>query len=139
MNEKEAIEKLNNILEEWQKILDIEDKVDREIEMSMYFEDMPFIEIQTVLQALKYKDNRIDELEKALIDEDLKNKTKIEELESELYNANCIIDDYIEERNRLKDRLKKDIKNNKSGINFMDLRCIGKWQEAKEILDILEE
>ena len=77
MNEKEVIEKLNNILEEWQKILDIEDKVDREIEMSMYFEDMPFIEMQTVLQALKDKDNRIDELEKALIEEEFKNKEKI--------------------------------------------------------------
>lgn len=77
MNEKEAIEKLNEILEEWQQILNIEDKVDREIEMSMYFEDMPFIEIQTVLQGLKDKDNRIDELEKVLIDEDLKYRNKI--------------------------------------------------------------
>lgn len=84
MNEKEAIEKLNNILEEWQKILDIEDEVDREIEMSMYFEEMPFIEIQTVLQALKYKDKRIDELEKALIDEDLKHRNKIYKLKNKL-------------------------------------------------------
>ena len=117
MSEKEAIKKLNEILEEWQKILDIEDKVDREIEMSMYFEDMPFIEMQTVLQALKDKDNRIDELEKALTEVDFKYRNKIKQL---------------------KNKLKTDIKNNKSGINFMDLRCIGKWQEAKEILEILE-
>lgn len=83
MNEKEAIEKLNEILEEWQQILNVEDKVDREIEMSMYFEDMPFIEIQTVLQGLKDKDNRIDELEKALIDEDFKYKEKIKQYEEQ--------------------------------------------------------
>lgn len=64
--------------------------------------------VETILQLLERKNNRIDELEKALIDEEIKNKTKIEELESELYNVNCIIDDYIEERNRLKDILKED-------------------------------
>ena len=84
MNEKEAIERLNKILEEWQQILNIEDKVDREIEMSMYFEDMPFIEIQAVLQVLKDKDNRIDELEKALIEVDFKYRNKIDKLKNKL-------------------------------------------------------
>lgn len=60
----------------------------------------------------------VEKLQKSLVDEAIKSTEKI---------------------NKLKDKLKKDIKNNKSGINLMDLRCIGKWQEAKEILKILEE
>lgn len=43
--------------------------------------------IDTVLQALKDKDN------------------KIKELEADLYSANCTINDYIEERNKLKDKM----------------------------------
>lgn len=77
MNEKEVISRLNEILEEWQDILNIKDKVEREIEMSMYFEEMPFKEIQTVLQLLDQKDKRIDELEKALVEEAIKSTEKI--------------------------------------------------------------
>lgn len=43
--------------------------------------------IDTVLQALKDKDN------------------KIKELEADLYSANCTINEYIEERNKLKDKM----------------------------------
>lgn len=67
MNEEEVIERLNKILEEWQEIINIEDETEREINMSMYFEEMPFKEIQTVLQLLEQKDKRIDDLEKALL------------------------------------------------------------------------
>ena len=37
-----------------------------------------------------------------------KQQTKIKELESDLYSANCIIDDYIDERNKLKNKLTGD-------------------------------
>ena len=77
MNEKEVISRLNEILEEWQEILNIKDKVEREKEMSMYFEEMPFKEIQTVLQLLEQKDKRIDDLEKALVEEAIKSTEKI--------------------------------------------------------------
>lgn len=77
MNEKEVISRLNEILEGWQEILNIKDKVEREIEMSMYFEEMPFKEIQTILQLLDQKDKRIDELEKALVEEAIKSTEKI--------------------------------------------------------------
>ena len=50
--EKKAIEKLNEILKEWQEIINIEDKTEREIEMSMYMEEMPFEEINTVLNLI---------------------------------------------------------------------------------------
>ena len=73
MSEDEVIERLNKILEEWQEIINIEDETEREINMSMYFEEMPFKEIQTVLQLLEQKNKRID--------------------------------DYIEERNKLKDKM----------------------------------
>lgn len=36
-----------------------------------------------------------------------KQQTKIKELEADLYSANCTINDYIEERNKLKDKLKE--------------------------------
>lgn len=80
MNEKEVISRLNEILEGWQDILNIKDKAEREIEMSMYFEEMPFKEIQTVLQLLEQKDKRIDDLEKALADEAIKSTEKINKL-----------------------------------------------------------
>ena len=34
-----------------------------------------------------------------------KQQTKIKELEDDLYSANCIIDDYIDERNKLKNKM----------------------------------
>ena len=34
-----------------------------------------------------------------------KQQTKIKELEADLYSANCTINDYIEERNKLKDKM----------------------------------
>lgn len=34
-----------------------------------------------------------------------KQQTKIKELEADLYSANCTINEYIEERNKLKDKM----------------------------------
>ena len=50
--EKKAIERLNEILKEWQEIVNIEDKTEREIEMSLYMEEMPFEETKTVLNLI---------------------------------------------------------------------------------------
>lgn len=36
-----------------------------------------------------------------------KQQTKIKQLEADLYSANCTINEYIEERNKLKDKLKE--------------------------------
>lgn len=58
-----------------------------------------------IINLLEQKDKRIDELEKALVEEDLKHRNKIKELEANLYSANCTINDYIEERNKLKDKM----------------------------------
>ena len=60
-DELKAIEKLNEILKEWQEIVNIEDKTEREIEMSLYMEDMPFEEIKTVLNLITklQKENEI--------------------------------------------------------------------------------
>ena len=59
--EKKAIERLNEILKEWQEIVNIEDKTEREIEMSLYMEEMPFEEIKTVLNLITklQKENEI--------------------------------------------------------------------------------
>ena len=65
--EKKAIERLNEILKEYEEIVNIEDKTEREIEMSLYMEDMPFAEIKTVLNLItklqkenEEKDKQID-------------------------------------------------------------------------------
>ena len=50
--DENAIKKLNEILKKWQEIVNIEDKTEREIEMSLYMEDMPFEEIKTVLNLI---------------------------------------------------------------------------------------
>lgn len=96
MSEEEVIKRLNKILEEWQEIINIEDETEREINMSMYFEEMPFKEIQTVLQLLEQKDKRIDELEKALVDEAIKSTEKINKLKDKLTGDKMEqFDDYI--------------------------------------------
>lgn len=145
MSEKEAIEWLKDISN---------------------FSTYDLVYVEALLQLLEQKDKRIDELEKALVEEDLKhrewrnsmseeekkaikmcrlllngditlhiinddggtayagsvNKTynddletvlnliekqqiKIKELEADLYSANCTINEYIEERNKLKDKM----------------------------------
>lgn len=51
-NEKKAVEKLNKILKQWQEIINIEDPIERDIEMSLYVEDMPFEEIKIALNLI---------------------------------------------------------------------------------------
>lgn len=97
MNEKEVIEQLKSIIDDFNRGNDFDLRVNATDVKSL----------RITLQLLEQKDNRIDELEKALVDEDFKHKEKIEELESELYNANCIIDDYIEERKHLNGGINK--------------------------------
>ncbi len=50
--EKEVIEELNEILKQWQQIINIENEEEREIEMSLYFEEMPFKDIQIALNLI---------------------------------------------------------------------------------------
>lgn len=57
--------------------------------------------VTPILNLLEKQQTRIDELEKALVEEDLKHRNKIKELEADLYSANCTINDYIEERNKI--------------------------------------
>lgn len=87
MNEevKEAIEELNEILKQWQQIINIENEEEREIEMSLYFEEMPFKDIQIAL-------NLIDKLQK-------ENKELKEELDYYKQKENQDFDerDYYEE------------------------------------------
>ncbi len=81
-------------------------------------------DLDTVLQLIEQKDN------------------KIKELKDDLYSANCTINDYIEERNKIKSQLKKDIKENEytefAIRGAWDFRNSGKLVEAKEILRIME-
>lgn len=58
--EKKAIEGLKKILEYWQTIVDIKDPIEREIEMSMYSEEMPFYQIKQVLNLIEKQNKVID-------------------------------------------------------------------------------
>lgn len=73
--EKQAIERLK------ERITDNQEKT------LQIFLEQDIEALQTVLQELKDKDN------------------KIKELEADLYSANCTINEYIEERNKLKDKM----------------------------------
>ena len=84
-DEKKAIERLNEILKEYEEIVNIEDKTEREIEMSLYMEDMPFAEIKTVLNLItklqKENEEKDRKIEKYL---DIISKNIIETIKDEL-------------------------------------------------------
>lgn len=94
--EKKAIERAKEILKEWQEIVDIEDTVEREIEMTLYAEDMPFNELKILVNLVEQleKENKeltenYNELENAYITDNIPKfviRDKIEELEK---NENC--------------------------------------------------
>lgn len=52
LSENEILERLTKILEQWQKIVNIEDDIERDIEMSMYSEEMPFYEIERFIRFI---------------------------------------------------------------------------------------
>lgn len=88
--EKKAIERLNEILKEWQEIVNIEDKTEREIEMSLYMEEMPFEETKTVLNLITklQKENELakEQLKKQCEIADERNDllVKIQELQKQI-------------------------------------------------------
>ena len=100
--EKKAIENTELILKEWQKIVDIKDDMERDIEMNCYSEEMPFFEMKTLLKLVKKQQKEIKELnsdlevfKKALTDievvynKDYISKDKIRELLKEIQETMC--------------------------------------------------
>lgn len=51
--EKKAIEDLKDILKYWQTIVEIEDDVERKIEMNCYSEEMPFEQLKIALNLIE--------------------------------------------------------------------------------------
>ena len=88
--EKEVIADLKEILKEWQKIVDIEDLEERDIEMSMYIEEMPFYQIKTLLNLVEKQQKEIEVFKRYTVD--------CRELEIETNNA---------WEDKIKERLKK--------------------------------
>lgn len=84
MELNEAIKQLKEKLIQRDKINKIEDKEEREIEKSAYFEEMPFEAIDTVLEELNNRiprkdiEDKIEELEEELKYEIAKNEAKIQ-------------------------------------------------------------
>lgn len=98
MSEEEIMKNLNNVLEKWQEIIKMEDEQEREIEMSMYFEEMPFYEIQGLLGLYNKEKEKNQEL-KVLIEQNLKYSHN---LEKDLFE-NC--SNYIVSKNKIKEWL----------------------------------
>lgn len=105
---KEAIERLNEILKEYEEIVNIEDKTEREIEMSLYMEDMPFAEIKTVLNLitkLQKENEKYKYLYQKALDNTIKSdrknielKKQIEALKEEVREENLQkLEDYYNE------------------------------------------
>lgn len=118
MSEEEVIEQIESLIDDRNSFIDPTDKS----EDNIFRKDKKAL--QTLLQLLEQKDKRIDELEKALVDEAIKSTEKI---------------------NKLKNRLKSDIE-----IGLKELKneewytqkyavfsnCV---EYANEILKMLEE
>lgn len=62
--EREAIKTLKEILNDYQKIIDIEDPIERECEMSCYMEDMPFYQIKIVLKLIEKQQKELEDNKK---------------------------------------------------------------------------
>ena len=118
--EKKAIERLNEILKEYEEIVNIEDKTEREIEMSLYMEDMPFAEIKTVL-------NLITKLQKENEEKDryIKNKDKQIDLMAEMIDE---LSEYYTRYNGKNNEFCKEICIKKD-IDCID--CIKQYFETK--------
>ena len=74
MTEKEVIEQIESLIDDRNSFIDPTDKR----EDNIFRKDKEAL--QTVLKLLEQKDKRIDELEKALIDEQLKHTDEIKQL-----------------------------------------------------------
>ena len=94
--EKKAIENTEQILKEWQKIVDIEDDMERDIEMNCYSEEMPFFEMKTLLKLVKKQQKEIKELKDIEADYIRRRKT---------FNAVLLKQGYIS-----KDKIREKIK-----------------------------
>ena len=79
--EKKAIEDLKDILKYWQTIVEIEDDVEREIEMNCYSEEMPFEQLKIALNIIEKQAEEIknwkDTCHSLADEEQLKNQIKL--------------------------------------------------------------
>ena len=140
MTEKEnsAIERLNKILKEWQEIVNIEDKTEREIEMSLYMEEMPFEEIKTVLNIIeklkkenkKLKDKNQDLLKKLRNRvKEVKKLTKYSQYKKEFSRLNQI----IKEKDKQIDLMALII------LNYDDQLVINRYKNIDEVKEEFKE
>ena len=151
MSEEEIINRLNSIIKEWQEIVNIKDKQEREIEMSMYIEDMPFYEIQGLLDLYnkeKEKNEGLQELYTGVLQDWSREKEKNKELEryKKYYqNERNLLDSYISkdkvkiffEERLLKYAEADDGKYDKPYLTRGELELVDRYGECKEIAELL--
>ena len=113
--EKKAIETTKVILKEWQKIVDIEDPTEREIEMTCYAEEMPFSEMKTLLNLIEKQQKEIErekqynDFYKNLCDKQQEEIKKLKEIEQA----------HKEENEKLRGELEKEKEKNKKQFDIL--------------------
>ena len=123
--EQEAIEKAKTILNEWQKIVDIKDETEREIEMTCYFEEMPFNTIKALL-------NYIDKLQETI--NELKLDQKLKGVEEE------VLEEYREKIKSLKKEIEETAKRQMIAItDYWKDKIKAKIEELEEYETYLDE
>ena len=134
--EKKAIESVKKILEYWQTIVDIEDPIERDIEMSMYFEDMPFHEMKILLNLIEKQQKRNNEL----IEINKEHQKLNGELRKEIKrqgNAREIEEKYVEENYISKDKIREKIK--KYDKIRLETKDSDLYDEMQDYIDLLIE
>lgn len=124
--EKEAIKTLKEIVEEYQKIIEIEDPIERECEMSCYMEDMPFYQIKILLKLLDKQQKEIEDYKK--FKKDIVSKIMIWD-EEELPDNEAIIemiDTLMREVSRLEDIEDKKVQ---VEISFIEEKRDKYWKD----------
>lgn len=123
--EKKAIERSKEILKEWQEIVDIEDTVEREIEMTLYAEDMPFNELKILV-------NLVEQLEKE--NKELKNNNKIIEVNAlQVIETNKYLKENSIPKSVIRDKI-KDLESYKGLVMYEKYNYESTILHLKEIL-----
>lgn len=109
--ENKAIEDLKDILKYWQTIVEIEDDVEREIEMNCYSEEMPFEQLKIALNLIEKLKKENEELKNKVVKRD-KELIKLEEYA----NKNFERKDDVKAKYIPKDKIREKIENYQNEI-----------------------
>ena len=153
LSEEEIIKNLNNVLEKWQEIIKMEDEQEREIEMSMYFEEMPFYEIQGLLDLYQQEKEKNIKLQKRndrqvkIINKRDKNIEELKEIANKDWGERCRLTFKLEDcinKDKIREKIKeldKKAKQQLKGVKGQDRYFIKQIYHSKRSFgeELLEE